>query len=99
VVADARSHFSFLYMDAQADAIDMMVRAEHPSFGGTYWRYAPVVQLSETPAVVTTFCELGEHSRAILGELGYDDAQMAQLYDAKVVTWPANEPELAGASA
>ena len=60
VVADARSHFAFLYRDAQADAIDMMVRAEHPSFGGTYWRYAPVIRLSETPAVVTRFCELGE---------------------------------------
>ena len=99
VVADARSHFAFLYMDAQADAIEMMVRAEHPSFGGAYWRYAPVVQLSDTPAVVTRFCELGEQSRAILGELGYNDEQMTQLYEAKVVTWPANEPELAGTSA
>jgi crotonobetainyl-CoA:carnitine CoA-transferase CaiB-like acyl-CoA transferase len=77
----------------------MMVRAEHPSFGGTYWRYAPVIRLSETPAVVTRFCELGESSRAILGELGYDDEQMTQLYEAKVVTWPANEPELGGTSA
>jgi hypothetical protein len=48
---------------------------------------------------VTRFCELGESSRAILGELGYDDEQMTQLYEAKVVTWPANEPELAGTSA
>ena len=97
VVADARSHFAFLYRDDQADAIGMMVEAEHPSFGGRYWRYAPVVQLSETPAVVTRFSELGEYTRAILTELGYDDEQMAELYEAKVVTWPAAETELVGA--
>ena len=77
----------------------MMVQAEHPTFGGVYWRYAPVVQLSETPAVVTRFSELGEYTRAILAELGYDDEHMAQLHEAKVVTWPAAEPELVGASA
>ena len=98
VVADARSHFAFLYRDTQADAIDMMVQAEHPTFGGMYWRYAPVVQLSETHSVVTRFSELGEYSRAILAELGYDDEQMAALREAKVVTWPADEPELVGAS-
>ena len=97
VVADARSHFAFLYRDAQADAIGMMVRAEHATFGGLYWRYAPVVQLSETPAVVTGYSELGEYTRAILAELGYDDEQMALLHEDKVVTWPADEPELVGA--
>ena len=75
----------------------MMVRAEHATFGGLYWRYAPVVQLSETPAVVTGYSELGEYTRAILAELGYDDEQMARLHEDKVVTWPADEPELVGA--
>jgi crotonobetainyl-CoA:carnitine CoA-transferase CaiB-like acyl-CoA transferase len=98
VVADARSHFAFLYRDDQADAVGMMVEAEHPTFGGKYWRYAPVIQLSDTPAVVTRFSELGEYSRAILAELGYDEQQMAELHEAKVVSWPAAEPELVGAS-
>ena len=66
-------------------------------FGGLYWRYAPVVQLSETPAVVTGYSELGEYTRAILADLGYDEEQMARLHDDKVVTWPADEPELVGA--
>src|SRR5262249_3063747 len=40
IVADAMSHFAFLYEDDQADAIDMMTMVEHPSIG-RYWRYAP----------------------------------------------------------
>jgi crotonobetainyl-CoA:carnitine CoA-transferase CaiB-like acyl-CoA transferase len=96
VRADAMSHFAFLYRDAQAQAIGMMVPTEHPSFGGTYWRYAPVIQLSDTPSLAPPFCELGEHTRSILGELGYDDDEMGRLKDDNVVTWPAEE-ELAAA--
>src|SRR5262249_35781902 len=44
VVADAMSHFAFLYEDEQANAIDMMTKVEHPSLGGAYWRYSPVLQ-------------------------------------------------------
>ena len=97
VRADAMSHFAFLYQDAQAQAIGMMVPAEHPSFGGIYWRYAPLIQLSETPGLAPPFCELGEHTRAILGELGYDDDEMGRLKDDNVVTWPAEDEELAAA--
>ena len=87
VRADAMSHFAFLYRDSQAQAIDMMVKAEHPSFGGAYWRYAPVIAFSETPGRAPSFCEFGEYTRAILGELGYDDEDVAQLEEAKVVSW------------
>ena len=49
-VADAASHFAFLYEDPQAEAIGMMVTTSHPDLGGTYWRHAPVLELSDTPA-------------------------------------------------
>jgi crotonobetainyl-CoA:carnitine CoA-transferase CaiB-like acyl-CoA transferase len=97
VKADAMSHFAFLYEDAQAQAIDMMVRTEHPAFGGAYWRYAPVFGFSDTPGQARPYCELGEHSRAILAELGYDDDEIRGLKDADVVTWPAEDEELAAA--
>lgn len=97
VRADAMSHFAFLYKDAQAQAIDMMVRAEHPSFGGTYWRYAPVIQLSDTPSQAPPYCEFGEHTRSILRELGYDEEEISRLRNDNVVVW-AEDEELATAS-
>jgi crotonobetainyl-CoA:carnitine CoA-transferase CaiB-like acyl-CoA transferase len=97
VRADAMSHFAFLYKDEQAQSIEMMVRAEHPSFGGPYWRYAPVLRLSDTQSLAPPYCDFGEHTRAILGELGYDDEEMNRLRGDNVVVW-AEQEELATAS-
>ncbi len=99
VTADAVSHFAFLYEDEQAKAIDYMVRAEHPSFGGTYWRYAPLLQFSATPGLARPYCEQGEYTRSILDELGFSEAEMADLREAKVVAWPVDESEPVSASA
>ena len=66
----------------------MMTTVEHPSIG-TYWRYAPVLQLSDTPSRAPTFCELGEHTRALLTELGYDGDEIERLHDDGVVGWQA----------
>lgn len=95
VRADAMSHFAFLYKDAQAQAIDMMVQTEHSSFG-PYWRYAPVIQFSETPGQARPYCEMGEHTRRILAELGYDNEEINRLCDDKVVV-AAEDDELATA--
>jgi crotonobetainyl-CoA:carnitine CoA-transferase CaiB-like acyl-CoA transferase len=95
LMADAASHFAFLYEDPQAKAIGLMTTAEHPSFGGTYWRYAPLLQFSKTPGVAGPFCEFGEQTRAILAELGYSDDDMQKLKDANVVAWPEDESEAA----
>jgi crotonobetainyl-CoA:carnitine CoA-transferase CaiB-like acyl-CoA transferase len=99
VVADAMSHFAFLYKDAQARAIDMMVKSEHPSVGGTYWRHAPLIRFSMTPGHGGALCEKGEHTRAILEELGYDEATMMHLKEADVITWPADPAGVAMDSA
>ena len=96
VVADAMSHFAFLYEDPQAQAIDMMTIAEHPSLGGRYWRYAPVLHLSDTPSRAPAFCEFGEHTRAILTGLGYDGEEIERLHDDGVVGWQS-QPEAATA--
>jgi crotonobetainyl-CoA:carnitine CoA-transferase CaiB-like acyl-CoA transferase len=79
VTADAASHFAFLYEDPQARAIGMMTTTTHPALGGTYWRYAPVLQFSDTSSVALPFCELGEHSRGLLTQHGYDDDHVARL--------------------
>jgi crotonobetainyl-CoA:carnitine CoA-transferase CaiB-like acyl-CoA transferase len=89
------SHFAFLYKDPQAQAIGMMTTSEHPKFGGTYWRHAPLIRFSETPGQARAFCAMGEHTRKILAELGYDEPETARLKEANVVAWPADQAELA----
>ncbi len=79
IVADERSHFAFLYEDPQATAIGMMTEASHPALDGTYHRYAPVLSFSETPSLAPAFCELGEHTRAILTGVGYTDDEIDRL--------------------
>lgn len=95
VMADAMSHFAFLHSDAQAAAVGMMTKSEHPSFGGTYWRHAPVLGFSSTPGRAKPFCEKGEHTRRILAELGFDDEEMTKLKKGDVITWPAEQSETA----
>jgi crotonobetainyl-CoA:carnitine CoA-transferase CaiB-like acyl-CoA transferase len=85
IVADDLSHFAFLYEDEQARAVGMMTQVSHPSLGGTYWRYAPVIGLSDTPARAHAYCDLGEHTRALLAEVGYADAEVERLIEDGVV--------------
>ena len=84
-IADAASHFAFLYEDPQSEAIGMMTTTSHPDLGGTYWRYAPVLELSDTPARALPFCVLGEHSTALLIEHGFSEVEAASLADDGVI--------------
>jgi crotonobetainyl-CoA:carnitine CoA-transferase CaiB-like acyl-CoA transferase len=84
-VADGASHFAFCYEDAQATATNMMVTTSHPTLGGTYWRYAPVIALSDTPSQILPFCDLGEHSNSILLEHGYAKTEVEELIGDGVV--------------
>ncbi len=91
LTADAMSNFAFLFRDPQALENHTMVEVEHPSFGGRYWRHAPMITFSETPGVARPHCELGEQTRPILEELGYAEDEMGELLNAGVVTWPSAE--------
>jgi crotonobetainyl-CoA:carnitine CoA-transferase CaiB-like acyl-CoA transferase len=88
VVADAMSFHAFLHRHPQARALGMTTLTGHPSLGGGYWRPAPAVTLSDTAAEVGRFCDCGEHSRAILREVGFDDDHIDELRANGVVTWP-----------
>jgi crotonobetainyl-CoA:carnitine CoA-transferase CaiB-like acyl-CoA transferase len=84
-VADGASHFAFLYEDEQATGTGMMTTTSHPSLGGRYHRYAPVLRFSDTPSQVLPFCDHGEHTRALLAECGYDGAAVDELLTDGVV--------------
>jgi crotonobetainyl-CoA:carnitine CoA-transferase CaiB-like acyl-CoA transferase len=60
---------------------------EHPMFG-RHHRHGPIVTLSETPGGAGPGCLVGQHTRAILGELGYTEEQMDELREHRVVAWP-----------
>jgi crotonobetainyl-CoA:carnitine CoA-transferase CaiB-like acyl-CoA transferase len=53
-----------------------------------------VLRLSDTPSRATSFCDLGEHSRALLAELGYDAADIDQLAADGVVRVPSVPAEV-----
>jgi crotonobetainyl-CoA:carnitine CoA-transferase CaiB-like acyl-CoA transferase len=70
--------------DPDAVANGYVTHVEHPTHGrlkvhGTPW------QFSETPAKPGIAPELGEHNDAVLGELGYSAAELADLRARKII--------------
>jgi crotonobetainyl-CoA:carnitine CoA-transferase CaiB-like acyl-CoA transferase len=57
---------------------------DHPLFG-THLRHGPVVTMSATPGTPGPACLVGQHTRAILAELGYSDEQVSDLHARSIV--------------
>jgi crotonobetainyl-CoA:carnitine CoA-transferase CaiB-like acyl-CoA transferase len=71
--------------DPQLAARDMVETLMHPTVGATKVIGAPI-KLSETAATVRTPPPvLGQHTDAILAEIGYDEAAIAALRQTRVV--------------
>ncbi len=67
------------FASEQAVAREMAVPVDHPVLGGTTQVGLPI-ELSRTPASIRTAPPLlGEHSRDILAEAGYDEAEIDRL--------------------
>jgi crotonobetainyl-CoA:carnitine CoA-transferase CaiB-like acyl-CoA transferase len=65
----------------------LTVVCEHPLFG-EMTRWAPPVSFSEGEGRIARPCMRGEHNRAILQDLGYGDAEIADLEASGVVFPP-----------
>jgi crotonobetainyl-CoA:carnitine CoA-transferase CaiB-like acyl-CoA transferase len=51
-----------------------------------------VLRFSDTPSRALPFCDLGQHTRALLAEHGYDQAEIDRLGADGVVGWPVEVP-------
>jgi crotonobetainyl-CoA:carnitine CoA-transferase CaiB-like acyl-CoA transferase len=68
----------FTSYDPALRASGLTVTFEHPLFGKMV-RAAPPIAFSDTPGRVAPPCLRGEHNRAVLSELGYTEAEIADL--------------------
>ena len=74
-----------VFADKQVQHLGIAQAVEHPTLGRTEI-VGQAVKLSRTPAKLeTATAGFGEHTDAVLGELGYDAAQIADLRERKVV--------------
>jgi crotonobetainyl-CoA:carnitine CoA-transferase CaiB-like acyl-CoA transferase len=74
----------FTVMNPLMQELGLVVPVDHPSLG-SYIRHGPAVTFSRTPATTGPAPLVGQHSRAILTELGYSDAAIDDLRARKIV--------------
>ncbi|MDO8390383.1 MAG: CoA transferase [Actinomycetota bacterium] len=88
VEADLRGQPMVTSFEPALREAGLTVTFQHPMFGEMV-RAAPPIAFSETPSRVGLPSARGQHNRAILTELGYDDAAIDALEANKIITPPA----------
>jgi crotonobetainyl-CoA:carnitine CoA-transferase CaiB-like acyl-CoA transferase len=68
---------------------------EHPLYG-EYPRLGPIVHFSRTPGLSRPGCMVGQHTVAILEELGYSEGAIQQLEEQGVIATSRIEPAVPG---
>ena len=59
---------------------------EHPSVG-KYLRYGGLVEFSLTPGLYRTSAPIGQHTKPLLREIGYNDQHIEDLGRRGIVQW------------
>jgi len=85
VKAYESSYSEFTCTDPVLRQTGMVIEIDHPVFGPIL-RAGPALRFSETPSRIAASCLNGQHTQAILGELGYDDDAIAKLKADAVIT-------------
>lgn len=86
VKAEDRGMYYFFNEDPHVRENGFLTPVEAPRFG-KFWRYSPVVDFSDTTGSAGPGPLKGQHTRPILRELGYTDAQIHDFKQRKVVDW------------
>ena len=86
VQADEATEGDFYADHPHARANDLSVEVEHPVVG-KYRRYGGLVEFSLTPGLYRTATQVGQHTKLLLRELGYDDHQIEELGARGIVQW------------
>ena len=95
VQADEALEGDFYADHPHARANALSVEVEHPHIG-KYRRYGGLVEFSLTPGVYRTAIQVGQHTRPLLRELGYDDGEIDELGGRGIVQWA--DPSVGGES-
>ena len=72
-------------VDPDVVANGYVTEVKYPKHGKTLKVHGSPWRFSETPAKVGVAPELGEHNEAVLMDLGYSAAQIADLRDRKII--------------
>lgn len=68
-----------IHQDPHIAAVDLISKLEHPTEGAYNYVRDPVSYSASPTGIRRHAPRLGEHTRTILGELGYDEAQIEDL--------------------
>jgi crotonobetainyl-CoA:carnitine CoA-transferase CaiB-like acyl-CoA transferase len=86
VQADEALEGEFYADHPHAKANALSVEVEHP-YVGKYLRYGGLVEFSLTPGLYRTSTQVGQHTRPLLREIGYDDQHIEDLGRRGIVQW------------
>ena len=85
--------YNFFANDAHVEENGFTTEVSHKKFG-TFWRYAPVLDFSETPSKVGGGILRGEHTFPILQELGYTVEEINSFRENGILDWESSDQSL-----
>ena len=86
VQTEDRGMYHFFSEDPHVEENSLRVDVEHARFG-PMWRYAPILDFSDTKCVAGPGILRGQHTIPILKELGYTESQIHEMRANKALDW------------